>query len=1766
MIVLAADDLIGGESNRLKMPDRHRRLLHAPPSAHQKNKEDRRYRMKGIKKTRFVTIAVLAMMLVLVAGSASAEIQPDHIASDSKSILHVSKEKVPKQVIVGFEDGGIITLQEQQMQQDLIKICGGRVLKRNTALNYVLVEVKEGRKVQEFIQEITTTKEKRIRYAEPNYIVTILHTPNDPLYTSQWGPESIKADRAWDTQQGSSGVKIAIVDTGIDYTHDDLGNYVSGGYDWVSNDDNPMDDHGHGTHCAGIATAVSDNSVGIAGIAQVQVMAEKVLGADGRGYTSDVAEGIVHAADEGASVISMSLGSSSSSVTMEDACQYAYDHGCLIVAAAGNSNGSVIYPAAYDSVVAVGALNQDSKRCDSSDWRPGRGSCYGPELELMAPGNDIMSTVPSFDNATGYEEKSGTSMAAPHVAGVAALVWSNCPAFNNTDVREHLNYTADDIGDPGWDQYYGWGRVDAEEAIGCESLIPDISFDPESFETDIIEEGVREYPLTIRNEGTGILTVTLYDTVEDTLEIFSDDMEICPGNWTSGGTEDEWECGTPGQGPAGAHSDSNCWGTDLDGDYNSNSDQWLMSEAIDLSGDANSASLSFYRWYAVEANYDYCYVEISESGTAGPWTELAEYTGERDAWAHEKIDISAYIGSSDLRIRFRLKSDHSNNRAGLYIDDVAIKVGDWLSVAPTEYPVYGGKSTNITVACDTLGHSPGTYNGTIIVMSNDPDEERVNITVNLTVLAGGVPDIRISPESFDLDIGQGMVTDVNLTIGNDGDGVLWLHNITDDADWLTESPTDGRVYINDSNNITVTFDTTGLVPGDYHATILIANNDPDENPINIPVDITVVPPDIRVDPTSFDIEVPKDVKTIETLKIGNDGDGVLDFDVTDTTTITFLDDDMESGASGWTSSEAHNEWELGMPTYGPSDAHSGDSCWGTDLSGTYNDYADEWLMSEAIDLSGVTSPTSLSFYRWYAIEDIFDFGYVEISTGGAAGPWSQLARYYGYEETWIHEKIDISTYTGSSDVRIRFRLKSDHTGNYAGLYIDDVVVEWGGWLSEEPTSGSIYPDENVSIEVAIAPLDIGTHNATIAIASNDPDENPMNVPVNITVKPAEIWVDPLAGFDVVLNSSETWNSTLRIGNNGPGLLWYGPLSEGFEEGTMPPTGWERVATSTPTWEVTTDPDYVHSGGYGAVCEWGYNPFSPQDEWLISRPLNMSLWSNTTLTFWWKSSYVWMVDPYDNFDVFVKVSADCGRNWDTVWTSGEIGEFTGWKWYEATIDISAYEENSSVLIAWNYVGDDGHDFVLDDIVISVSPNQGCSWLDVNPRIGVVGTGDHDNITVSIDSAGLPSGDYVRDIVIDHNDPGRGPIIVPVNLTVYRSCGCVAEDGVIFPCGSTVTKSCTFNCDMNCSAGTHGLIVGADNIIIDGAGHKITGDSDGYNVGIYNQDGFNDVVIKDLEVTEFSTGIRISNADNNTIDNCTVHDNGNTRIYDPTTTHGIDLYPYVCNSSITNCKVYNNTGMPTGGCSTGGMGIRLRQYSNYNGISGNTVYDNAVAGIYAKQSCTHNNASCNTVTGNGINGGSFTGGIRLQCKSSKYWTIEDNRVTDTNGPGIYVGGSENLIRNNTVSNNTGNGIDMGRSDGSSDNELYENTVCDNGDTDISTFGVDSNTIGDDNTCDTTKDYDDTGTTGCTYSCGGSAGICGDVDGLPGVTTNDGRHIFMYLLYNGAEPYSIDEDTLWAADCDGLCDGITTNDGRHIFMHLLHDDPEHPEDDQYPLNCSC
>ena len=257
---------------------------------------------------------------------------------------------------------------------------------------------------------------------------------------------------------------MAVVDTGVDYTHPDLkADYDAHGYDYVHNDDDPYPvgdgiggDRGvdHGTHVAGIIGATINNNTGIAGLAQVPIMAVRVLNDEGRGSYWSVAKGIVYAANAGAKIINLSLGGGKSGKVLESAIQFAQATGCLIIAAAGNTGKrGVEYPAKYDAVIAVSATDQNDNLASFSS--------YGPEVELAAPGVKILSTTPGDH----YGVMSGTSMAAPHVAGVAALVWAANPKLTAAQVRKILCDTADDLGPSGRDEKFGYGRVDAYRAV-----------------------------------------------------------------------------------------------------------------------------------------------------------------------------------------------------------------------------------------------------------------------------------------------------------------------------------------------------------------------------------------------------------------------------------------------------------------------------------------------------------------------------------------------------------------------------------------------------------------------------------------------------------------------------------------------------------------------------------------------------------------------------------------------------------------------------------------------------------------------------------------------------------------------------------------------------------------------------------------------------------------------------------------------------------------------------------------------------------------------------------------------------------------------------------------------------------------------------------------------------------------------------------------------------------------------------------------------------
>ncbi len=313
-------------------------------------------------------------------------------------------------------------------------------------------------KEEHFFKKIR--EDKRIKWYEPNRIIEIDQLPNDQNWSSQWGPEKIAADQAWDMELGNHEVLVVVIDTGVCYDHPDLAlNYIAGGYDWVNDDDDPFDDHGHGTHCAGIIAAAINNEMGIAGLAQVNIMAEKFIGIDGKGSSWDAAKAIEHAIDTGKVIsdriiLSNSWGSASISYAVEDAIDYAYQSGALIVAAAGNSGTSPpLYPSAFPEVISVSATDSNDNLADFNN--------FGDEVELAAPGVSIYSTYLNYS----YEFKSGTSMACPHVSGTAALIWSHYPLYSSEQVRIVLQNSAEDLGETGWDLHYGYGRINAYKAV-----------------------------------------------------------------------------------------------------------------------------------------------------------------------------------------------------------------------------------------------------------------------------------------------------------------------------------------------------------------------------------------------------------------------------------------------------------------------------------------------------------------------------------------------------------------------------------------------------------------------------------------------------------------------------------------------------------------------------------------------------------------------------------------------------------------------------------------------------------------------------------------------------------------------------------------------------------------------------------------------------------------------------------------------------------------------------------------------------------------------------------------------------------------------------------------------------------------------------------------------------------------------------------------------------------------------------------------------------
>jgi subtilisin family serine protease len=438
-----------------------------------------------------------------------------------------------------FKAGEIIVKFRENISQagvrSLLRAEDVRILNELGNFGLMLLSVPHGRELEK-IEELK--RSPLVEYAEPNYVVQITAPitaaphyslrassdviPNDPYFLSQqWNLSQIEAPAAWDITTGSDRVMIAFIDSGVDLTQaelkdkvwtnpgevagngiDDDGNgFVDDvhGWDFVNWDGEPQDDYGHGTFVAGIASAETNNGTLIAGVSWgAEIMAVKVFDRAGRGSLADVNGGILYAADNGAKIINLSLLLTSSDYphSVQNIVNYAYSKGALTIAGSGDPReygpappDAYQYPAALDHVVSVAATDRDDEHPDFST--------YNDKVDIAAPGVDIFSFWPG-----GQGWISDTGMAATHVSGLAALVWSVNPTLTPDQVEDIIKSTAVDLGEPGKDDYFGHGRIDASAAARATPHY--LQVEPDSLDFLVYDNNSSSE--TITNPGTSSST------------------------------------------------------------------------------------------------------------------------------------------------------------------------------------------------------------------------------------------------------------------------------------------------------------------------------------------------------------------------------------------------------------------------------------------------------------------------------------------------------------------------------------------------------------------------------------------------------------------------------------------------------------------------------------------------------------------------------------------------------------------------------------------------------------------------------------------------------------------------------------------------------------------------------------------------------------------------------------------------------------------------------------------------------------------------------------------------------------------------------------------------------------------------------------------------------------------------------------------------------------------------------------------------------------
>lgn len=353
-------------------------------------------------------------------------------------------DPLPNEILVKFKPGIADSIKEKIFLKYKLK-----KIETITKINIERAETTPAT-VEEIIGKLKD--ELSVEYAEKNFRGKIQSVPSDTFYqdNTQWNLLRINAAKAWDLSTGTSSAVIAVLDSGVNKNHEDLNGKILPGFNFVDNNEDVEDKIEHGTPISGIIGAVTDNKIGVASLGwNLQILPVKIVDDSGCVIYSNAAKAIIYAADKKVSVINLGFGGTGVSKAVQDAINYAWGKNIVVVAPAGNEKSIISFPASANNVISVGAIDSTGAKSSFSNT--------GPELDLMAPGENVYST-----SISGYKNFSGTSIASAHVAALAGLIVSANPKLINKDVENVLTAMA---GGGGWNEEYGWGIINAEKAL-----------------------------------------------------------------------------------------------------------------------------------------------------------------------------------------------------------------------------------------------------------------------------------------------------------------------------------------------------------------------------------------------------------------------------------------------------------------------------------------------------------------------------------------------------------------------------------------------------------------------------------------------------------------------------------------------------------------------------------------------------------------------------------------------------------------------------------------------------------------------------------------------------------------------------------------------------------------------------------------------------------------------------------------------------------------------------------------------------------------------------------------------------------------------------------------------------------------------------------------------------------------------------------------------------------------------------------------------------